>query len=1167
MTDNAFQRATELLLQTRSDPDDDDVLLNQSIELFRVARSMRMVDPGAVAANLGVALRMLAERTGDRAIAKQAVAEAQAAVDAQLTSGRYLNLANALHVQFLITDDDTYLAKAIEAARAAVHSCDDELHLPMRLASLAGLLLDRAGRAGTDADEREALELTKRAFGMPTPEDDFWQVVANNRMLALRMAYQREFDPDLAEQSIALGQAMLANLAPGSADRSSAAGNLGLVLLSRYGVYHHEPDLDAAVELLTVAARDPGPLRHRWLANLVIVRTEQYQRDPQQATFERLEAAGQAALRELSGNDAHRGPVLVNLGAAHIERFERTGEAGALDVAERLYREAIELTADRPAHQSLAYSGLAVVWQRKAGVTADADLLSQAIELGHELISHPFASVTDRAIALSNLGLALADRFAATGDVEIVAEAAARLGESVEALPPGHTARLGHLSNLAVLLLSWAEATGEQRVADEAVTVASDAVEAGGDHPDRIGHLANLGGALWRRYVRTGDPAALERAAQATHNAVTATPVGHPDRARYLSNLSGMLARQSESETDSRAVREAVRCAKEAVDLTPVDHPDRPLRLSNFGLVLRYQWQYHGVWTALDDAVRALRQAVATLSAGHHALPGRLSNLAATLLLRYERDRADVDRIAAAELFHKVARHDVAPVSLRVQAAVQTGQLAADQARWPVATEEFELAVQLMQRLATHYTDRVDEEHELARFAHVSSDAGACALHANDARLALELLELGTGIMLARTLELRSDLADLGERFPAMAKRLDLMVRAIVSDDTFETGVAATTLHGIRRRHVDLEWRTLIDDIRRLPGFEQFQLPPSDADLRHLAERGTIVVVNASKYRCDALLVTADGGVRSLPLPDLTHSDVVAAAQSLSTVDPADDPRSLHDLLAWLWDSLAAPVLAIVRTAQSPSGQPSRLWWMPIGVLALLPIHAAGHPGGPYVDDYVVSSYTPTLGSLRHHRAQAAATEVKALIIDAPKSGDPLPAARTEATRVADLLAARTVLPGSEADTAHVLSGLASHGWVHFSGHAAADLDRPSRSHLLLADGPLSVADLATRHLTGQVAVLSACSSTRTRTDLAAEAVHIAAAFHLAGFRQVVGTLWPVADRVSLRMAKHLYPAVLDDGRLDPERLPEALRAAVRSLRARWPDRPAAWASYLHLGC
>jgi hypothetical protein len=1168
MSDEAARRAAELLLRARSEPDSGNAVLSRSIDLFREARSGPGADRAAVAANLGVALRMLAERTGDAEIAAQAVAEAQAAVNARASAGRYLNLAGALHVLFLLGGDDAHLAAAIGAGRAAARASDEQ-RLATVFASLAGLLLDRYGRTGDEADLDEALALTEQAFARPVPEDDFWSVVAHNRALALRMDYQRSFDPEVAEQAVTVGRAVAEHLPAGSPERTSAEGNLGLTLLSRYRVSQDERDLGAAIRSLAAGAGPRGSSRHHWLANLVIALTEQYRLDPRESTFERLVAVGRQAAGDTSGPGLDRGPVLVNLGGAYLEKFERTGDPDALAMAERLHIEAIEATAGAPAHRTLAYGGLAVSWQRQAAATGDTVKLGEAIDLGRRLIGRPFANVADRADVLSNLGLALADRYAATGDAEAVAEAATHLRDAVEALPANHVARPGHLSNLAVLLQSWAEGTGNQRVTDEAIDAARAATEIAGDDPRRAGYLANLGGALWRHYVRTGDRRSLRQAVQAGREALTATPVDHPDRPMYLSNLSGMLARDGSANDDPEVMDEAVLCAQEAVDRTPPGHADRAMRLSNLGLVLRYRWERDDDRAVLDRAVRAGRDAIAATPESSYALPGRLSNLAATLLARQGRCGSDADRAEAEELFRRVARHDVAAVALRVQAAVQAGHLAAGDLRWPAATTEFTLAVQLMQRLATHYTDRGDEEHDLSRFADVPGDAAACALHAGDPRLALDLLELGTGVMLARTLELRSDVTALQERFPEMAARLDRITRAMAGDDAPAPGVAAVTLHGIRRRHLDREWRDLVAVIRRLPGYERFQLPPSEAELRLLARPGPIAVISTSMYRCDALLVTADDPVRAVPLPGLTHADVADSAQMLLTAGPADDPALLRDVLARLWDDVAAPVLAALPAAVSgPAGRPPRLWWMPVGVMSLLPLHAAGHEGGPYVDDHVVCSYTPTLGSLRHHRAQPAGGDITALVVDVPDAAAPLPAARIEAARVATLLAPwATVLPGDEAGVDPVLRALADHGWLHFSGHAEADLAQPSDSHLVLADGPLRIADLVGRRIAAEVAVLSACSINRTRPDLTNEAVHIAAAFHLAGFRHVVGTLWPVADRVSLRLAGLLYPAVLDQGRLRPEELPGALRDAVRGLRARWPGRPAAWAAYLHLGC
>jgi CHAT domain-containing protein len=64
------------------------------------------------------------------------------------------------------------------------------------------------------------------------------------------------------------------------------------------------------------------------------------------------------------------------------------------------------------------------------------------------------------------------------------------------------------------------------------------------------------------------------------------------------------------------------------------------------------------------------------------------------------------------------------------------------------------------------------------------------------------------------------------------------------------------------------------------------------------------------------------------------------------------------------------------------------MWWCPTGHFAHLPIHAAG-ADGEWCSDFVVSSYTPTLGALIEVRAAYTPMkkrEVKALVAAVPRS-------------------------------------------------------------------------------------------------------------------------------------------------------------------------------------
>jgi CHAT domain-containing protein len=139
---------------------------------------------------------------------------------------------------------------------------------------------------------------------------------------------------------------------------------------------------------------------------------------------------------------------------------------------------------------------------------------------------------------------------------------------------------------------------------------------------------------------------------------------------------------------------------------------------------------------------------------------------------------------------------------------------------------------------------------------------------------------------------------------------------------------------------------------------------------------------------------------------------------------------------------------------------------------------------------------------------------------------------------------------------------------VHFACHGAVDPDEPGQSQLFLEDhqqAPLTVADIGALRLPGGLAFLSACETAVTNGNLSNEAVHLTGAFQLAGYRDVVGTLWQVGDLASARLVGHFYRALTASG--SGYRQPAiALNAATRRLRDSYPSWPAFWAGHVHVG-
>jgi CHAT domain-containing protein len=312
-------------------------------------------------------------------------------------------------------------------------------------------------------------------------------------------------------------------------------------------------------------------------------------------------------------------------------------------------------------------------------------------------------------------------------------------------------------------------------------------------------------------------------------------------------------------------------------------------------------------------------------------------------------------------------------------------------------------------------------------------------------------------------------------------------------------------------------------------------------------------------------LIVQPSGVTPVELPDVTPDSVAdqaaafgAALAASTRPGPAetDAQTTITRVLGWLWDSIAEPVLKRLGHLTTPSVAWPRVWWSPVGQLALLPIHAAGHlPDRATVLDRVVSSYTPTLRALQHARTRHTRADNDLVIVaigDAP-GGTALRGVEREATRIAALTPA-TRLDGAEATVDAVRAAVTSHASAHFACHAASDPDDPSAGHLLLHDGSLSVLDVSTLDLSG-------CETSLGAHRIPDEGLHLVSAFQLAGYPQVVGTLWQVNDLVARLVAVDLHERIVAGADVAV-----ALHHAVRRCRERFDKTPTLWAAYLHSG-
>ncbi|WP_052914643.1 MULTISPECIES: CHAT domain-containing protein [Protofrankia] len=255
------------------------------------------------------------------------------------------------------------------------------------------------------------------------------------------------------------------------------------------------------------------------------------------------------------------------------------------------------------------------------------------------------------------------------------------------------------------------------------------------------------------------------------------------------------------------------------------------------------------------------------------------------------------------------------------------------------------------------------------------------------------------------------------------------------------------------------------------------------------------------------------------------------------------------------------------------------MWWCVSGLLAFLPVHAAGHhhtrhdPAPVTVLDRVISSTTPTIRALIHARRPLPGAEGGRIVaVGMPRTpgASDLPGTAEEIRQLRERFPERVQpLGGDDATRGTVTAALPAARWAHFACHGQADLANPSASRLLLADHqqrPLTVVDVARLRLdSAQLAFLSACETARPGGRLADEVINLAAAFQLAGYRHVIGTLWPIGDQHAVEIADHIYTLLGTNG-ADADNVAVAVHTATRRLRDRWPHEPSVWAPHIHAG-
>jgi CHAT domain-containing protein/tetratricopeptide (TPR) repeat protein len=978
-------------------------------------------------------------------------------------------------------------------------------------------------------------------------------------------------------------------------------------------------------------------------------------------------AAMETALREAPPDHPDRAQMEAMLGCQLQDRWASERSAADLDAAIEHLRTSVGLTADQPVTRALAQADLGDALQNRYREAFRPEDLTKALEAGRESA----AGAPEAPLVLHKYANALLLQFQENRDLAVRGEAIRYIRKALRLTPQGGPGRAAMLAGLAAALRSGYRQTRSEQELDEAIDSARQALDEL-DPADKISQALSygtLGVALLTRFQLHEQADDLINAAEFSRRAVELTPGTGAARAQWQSNYAGALrARWERKPDDFGAMIEAIDLMRQAADATPVGHPSRAMYVINIGAatqrlcletpvpaesaaaalaaadadltvvldsfpadapasrraallaargaLLTTKYEQTTVPGDLDVAVRCCRQSVELVPEGGGEHADYTASLASALLdrARLTGQLDDIAQALAAQL--DTAVNPAARVRSRIAAFRVAAGLLVSEGDWAHAAPLLAEAVELMTLTAPRQLDRADQEYWLGQFGDLAADAAAAAIGAGRPRNAVRVLELGRGVLIGQSLQLRGAVEELQAAAPELAARFEQIRLELdapagpvgeLRPDELADAVAVFDAHraaAARRGALAAELGRLAEQIRKRPGMAGFLQRPAFDEIAAVAADGPVIFLNVSQFGSHALIVTP-AEATPVGLDTVTPASVTeqvtrlqAAPQAVESARAeaavtgliaasravAQAQDSVRDVLDWLWQAVAEPVLAGAGLLSHRQVPLPRIWWAPVGALSLLPVHAAASraAGTPGALDLVVSSYTATLATLaqarKHQRRPEAGDGMLVVAMPSTPGAADLPGAAREAALLTSLGQAGPVLgswvgAAGPATRETVTAALPRYAMAHFACHARCDPADPAASVLFLQDdqgAPLTLGDILALSLDhAQLAYLSACETALTPARLANEALHLVTAFGLAGYPQVIGTLWQIEDGDGYAMTSQVYQHLAGSGQagqLRPELAARAVHEAALQLRAEKPGDPLAWAAHIHSG-
>ncbi|KAG2363017.1 CHAT domain-containing protein [Suillus spraguei] len=874
---------------------------------------------------------------------------------------------------------------------------------------------------------------------------------------------------------------------------------------------------------------------------------------------------------------------LYHLSEALNWRSRRESTAIYIDESAQLYCKLLPLCPEGTYLHSIAAgaSGVDYVINECNDIPANASdkdiclrqTMLQLCPLGHQ--SHPKA--------LDKLSSALRSRFQQCGSIDDIDESIRVGREAVSLCPEGDS----FLNNLAVSLQHRFNHQGRSHDLDEGISLHEKVLllrPVG--HRYRSGSLNNLGSALCTRFRQCGDIGDINKAISLRREALMLRPPGNSLRYNALYNLAFTLQTRYDKLDINEDIDEAVDLYHTLLRSIRLDNPTRHKLLYKLSSALSSRFKNTQNSEDVEEAIRLCQESLQALPSLH---PDRYfchARLQQAYLSRYHIQHNPTDLSSAVEQFRLASVHPTQGFPERIKEAIDWARQA-EVYQHESALEAYQICLELFDNHVMTRSSIISRREAATAFRGAQSlpvDAASCAIRRDNLRQAVELGEHGRGQQWSLASRLRTPLEDLESTGPELACKFSELSKSLSDAQgcAILTDRAAADVAAIEYRRLTEQWRDAVTEIRNLEGFSRFLLPPSYEDLQAAASQGPVIILIASQYSCNAIIVPMSGEPHNVHFPRLAlahlkklKDDFGKAIKQAAGMRPQERRKDLQELLRTVWDTIMLPIVNVLERDLKLRYR-SRIWLCPTADFTSIPLHAANSfrmkadgSGPEYcMEDLYICSYTPTLSALiRAQQAMKKRVPPSFVVIGQGQpgagQGKALLAVDSELELVRKLVPAManpTTLSGDDATRAGALEALEQNTWVHLACHGKQDYEQPYNSHFAMKDTPLTLLDIMEKDIPhAEFAFLSACHTAVGDEKTPDEVIHLAAGLQFSGFKSVIGTLWEVDDSVAKHVVKAFYEKMFesldseDGGVMDCTKAARALNHATYSVRKEVP--------------